>query len=286
MSDFTKIVGVLNGLLHAYKIDQTLYNQAVGAARDIQHAWDQKYPPGFDEFFGEETVETMHEKIRELQQKLHPMEKDASHAAIMHRINELFPHANALQTVASMCRHYGHLRMQTEIKRQQQKQISGLQILCPTSQEMEDRLRDKEDRKGSLDFSNLGDEEMCITECNHPFGTDYMIDWCASCVDRKLKCTCPGCREPIDKVYSLSACPANAAATAAAAVATDQQMHSNAVLFDMMFLRAYVLALEGMMVTGKYGGSRKTTKRNKKHKKHKVRKARKSRKSRKSCRKH
>jgi hypothetical protein len=269
MSNFNEIIGVLNDLLRESIIEQELYNQASIAARDIQHAWNLAHPHSeFDDLFDEETVETMHEQIIKLQQTLIDEGKteEASHEHIMRKIHERFPTATQLQTLATRCRHY--------IKdRQQKQQKSGLKISCPINPQMVNRLQSN---RSETHFNEHSDEQMCLTKCNHLFGTNYMLNWCAQLAERQTRLTCPECRAQIDEVYSLSACPLNQAAT-------EQRMNSNAVLFDMMFLRACVLVLEGM-VGGKHGGSRKTTKRNNKnkHTKNKVRKSRKLRKSRKS----
>jgi hypothetical protein len=276
MSNFSQIIGALNDLLRESIIDQPLYNDASTAARDIEHAWNSAHPPSspsvYDELFddlddSEDTIETMHKKIEILQKKLTTQE--ASYDNIMMQIHAKFPTATSLQIVSTMCRQY----MQ---HREEKRQKSGLIISCPINQEIIDKLT--ADRRESLDFNELSDEQMCLTKCNHLFGTNFMLNWCKQVANRQLEqLNCPQCRRVINEVYSLSACPSNQAAIA-------QRMNSYAFLFDMMFLRAFVLALEGM-VNRKHGGFRKTTKRNKKNK-HTKNKARKSRRHRKSSRKH
>ncbi len=237
---------VLRSLIRASMMeDMEQYNQAVDAATNIDSAWDLAH--GHDVFFGEDldTVKQLHEKIAQLQQQYWSMggaeAESKLHQTVLTKLYHQFPTARALQTVATHCRNLGDDRRKHERKSQQEP---SLVFLCITDDAMVHKLHDKSEYPEFF----VGDaNDVCITDCGHVWGATDMESWFKM---RQEKFNCPICRHHNPKVYALSCSAsrkANEAAVAASMEQIEENFHKVAYLFDVMWLRAYVLVFEQML---------------------------------------
>ena len=238
---------VLNSLVQASMMESMeQYNQAVDAATNIDHAWNSEH--GFDDFFEEDNLDTvvqLHKKIAQLQQQYLSMggaqAESELHQTVLTELHRQFPTAHALQTVARHCRNYGHDRLEHERKLQQEP---SLEFSCPTDAAMMHKLHDRSEYP---EFFDGNANDVCITDCGHVWGATDMESWFKISQE---KFNCPLCRYPNPKVYALSCLSsrkANEAAVAASMAQIEENFHKVAYLFDVMWLRAYVLAFEQML---------------------------------------
>lgn len=239
---------VLTSLEKASMMDMEQYNQAVDAATKIDHAWNSAHAVDeFDELFDDslDTVGQLNEKIKQLQQQYWSMggaeAESELHQRVLTELNRQFPTAHALQTVATYCRQFGHDRRREQRKSQQEPSLA---FLCPTDAAMVHKLNDHNEYP---EFFGGDANDVCITDCGHVWGATDMESWFKISQENF---NCPICRHPQPNVYALSCLSsrkANEAAVAASMEQTEANFHKVAYLFDVMWLRAYVLVFEQML---------------------------------------